>query len=844
MLPVVCSGLLFGLLTACNLQVKAQGADTLPPFIRVPAAKQYLNQMSQKGLAGQRYRLEWGVPVQAPVALLDTLAGGLRLDPAPAASDATELHLHDAQGNAYLLKPVQQLPARQLPDIYQGTIISDFAGDLASAYHPYAPLTIAPITRALGINYPAPRLVYLPSQKALGTKAEQLGNQLYYLQSLPISTGADTSTTWVSTSRLLELLERNNQNQVDAQAYVRLRLLDLLLGITTRNEDGWRWLAQPGTGGTVYSPLADGYESAFALYEGKLMTIAKMFAPIGHLVPFERQLPDLAKANSKSLHLDRRLTSGLSEKDWQAAAAQLRQSLTDQVLQNAILQLPMEVQVLSGREILAKLKSRRNALESYAQRYYTLLARKVDVLASASSEVITLEGADDKQITVKIFPVDEQGQRTATPLYQRSFDPAETKEINLYGIGGRDQYLAEGNIDKKIKLRIIGGPQQDSLRNITRSGSIDVYDNRSNAFDYKSHSRFHLRNDVDIHRYDFDAFAFNKKGLRPMVFYNNNDRIYAGISYNYLRQGWRKFPFRQRHKAYLNYSLWQGGISTGYEGGFNQIIGRWNGLITTEFDAIRWNNFFGIGNETPPQVLDNNFHRVRSEIFNADGGLFRPLGRHHSIGITARFQTVRIRPDTARYIGKTLEQSDPLLYRTHQFAGGRLTYSFQKLNDPLIPTKGFLFNASATYLRNIKSSDREIMNYATNLQWYVPLGRRWVWSALGGMMTVTGQPEFYQLASIGGSATLRGFRRERFWGKTAGFSQNEVMYLIPYRSYWFNGTLGLYGLFDAGRIWQPGETSDRLHTGYGAGLMIAPFHKIRVEIAYARSAERGMIHIG
>ena len=55
---------------------------------------------------------------------------------------------------------------------------------------------------------------------------------------------------------------------------------------------------------------------------------------------------------------------------------------------------------------------------------------------------------------------------------------------------------------------------------------------------------------------------------------------------------------------------------------------------------------------------------------------------------------------------------------------------------------------------------------------------------------------------------------------------------------------GFFGLFDAGRIWQPGETSDLLHKSVGAGLIISPYHKLRVSLAFAKSEERGMIHVG
>lgn len=831
------------LLITGNLLQAQPATDSLPPTIQAAAAAHYLPLLAQKKLVGERYRLDWALPVQAPVARLDTLNGGLKLYAVSNAVQQPTIIFSNPSGRAVTLKPVQYAPARALPDIYQGTMVSDFAADLGSAYQPYAPLTVGPMTKAAGLPLQPVQLVYLPRQQSISNFPAQLLNRLYFVQALPVPAGADTTSTWVSTERLLQLAEKDNRNQPDAVAYLKYRLLDMLLGIGTREEESWRWMAQTADGKTTYLPVPNGYEGAYPRFDGRLLTIAKIVAPIKHQVSFDRQMPDPGKLNERSIHLDRRLTAGLSTADWQRIAGQVKASITDAVLQEAINQLPPEVQTISGRSILANLKSRRNVLDSYAKKYYQLLAQNADVIASRAPEQVRIAGTAGKGLQVSIYPLDETGRASATPFFNRTFTPSETREVNLYGVGGSDQFLADGDIDKKIKLRIIGGPQKDSLRNRTRSGNIDVYDSRANTYAYGGHSRYHLSDETDVHQYDFDAFAFNKQGLSPMLFYSNNDRIYVGLAYKNIKQGFRKTPFAQQHKAYLNYSLWQGGVSTGYEGIFNQIIGRWNGLLSAEYDAIRWNNFLGIGNETPPQVADNDFYRVRSEVVNADAGLFRPLGRHHSVGLSARFQSVNIRTDRDRFVAKEMA-SDPLLFRTHYFGGGRITYGFVYLNNPLVPTKGIQFNTSAGYLRNLKETTKEISTFNGNLQVYLPLAKRWVLRTGGGGQTVSGQPEFYQLSSIGGSATLRGFRRERFWGKTAAYTQNEVMYVVPFHSYWFNGPVGLFGLFDAGRVWQPGENSNTIHTGYGLGLMLVPFNKIRVELAYARSAERGMLHIG
>ncbi len=58
-----------------------------------------------------------------------------------------------------------------------------------------------------------------------------------------------------------------------------------------------------------------------------------------------------------------------------------------------------------------------------------------------------------------------------------------------------------------------------------------------------------------------------------------------------------------------------------------------------------------------------------------------------------------------------------------------------------------------------------------------------------------------------------------------------------------NGKIGLLTFFDNGRVWQPGEISDEWHTGYGFGLMLAPFNKISVTASYGISKENNMLHL-
>ena len=108
--------------------------------------------------------------------------------------------------------------------------------------------------------------------------------------------------------------------------------------------------------------------------------------------------------------------------------------------------------------------------------------------------------------------------------------------------------------------------------------------------------------------------------------------------------------------------------------------------------------------------------------------------------------------------------------------------------------------------------------------------------------TVSGNPPFYELNKLGGGSTLRGYSRYRFYGNTSFYNQNELQWNINVRSWFMNGKIGLLTFFDNGRVWQPGEVSRIWHTGYGFGIMIAPFNKLSFTASYGITKESTQLH--
>ena len=136
-------------------------------------------------------------------------------------------------------------------------------------------------------------------------------------------------------------------------------------------------------------------------------------------------------------------------------AKDLRESLTDDVIEKAIKKMPPEVYPISGLWITEKLKSRRDHLQDWAGIYYRFLARHVDIPGSAGPEVFEINRISDDETSVNIYARDKDGRRADTPFYSRLFKNDETSEIRLFGIAGNDVFTVSGKVDDGLRVRMI-----------------------------------------------------------------------------------------------------------------------------------------------------------------------------------------------------------------------------------------------------------------------------------------------------------------------------------------------------------------------------------------------------
>jgi len=833
--------LLLGMgLISLNVPGIPQTPDTLmePGYRVVVAGKQYKRNSLHQFLWGKHYRKDWTTPVKVRIINLDTVNGGLTAYEKGGGRQTKTLRLRNAAGKEYVLRSIDKSFGKALPDIYRGMFIEDIIDDQASIAQPYAAITISGMAEAARIYHTKPVIVYVPAQKALGEFSDDFGNDLYLFEQRPDENWEEAanfanSKKIVGTEKMLENIFEDNDNRADQLGFVRARLFDMFIGDWGRHEDQWRWAEIEDGDKKIYKPIPRDRDQVYTLFDGVMLKLAISAAGVDHLESFGTDIKNVASYNFPARNLDRQIANEPSKEQWLKIAEELKLLLTDAVIEASVRELPPEVFSNSGQAIITKLKARRDRLSEFASEYYMFLAKEVEIVGTHDSEYFQIRSLSGNETEVNVFDLNKEGKPKKNPFYSRKFKSDETREIRIYGLSGNDQYEIENNTGSIIKTRIIGGPGNDTYISKSASDRVSIYDNSENDFSNLTGSKKRLSDNPFIHLYTYNGFNYDKKGMGVILSYNTEDHIHAGLKYTIEKQQWRKYPFGHRQEFAARYSISERAFSFGYEGIFTELIGKWNLHLDAQYDFVRRTNFFGIGNETKMVTTDRPYHRVRSKVFYAGVGLERTLYHYHHAAITAFYQTIEVLNDPGIFL--TEQTPKYLAFSPTHFGGVKLDYYYQKLDDVVVPMKGFRFGANINFTQNLEQPDSAVTNYSAVMNIYIPLSKSFVIALKTGGATITGKPEFYQLNKLSGSKTLRGFRKYRFYGRSMFYNQAELQFIRPVKSYLFSGKAGLIGLYDIGRVWQPGEISTTWHYGYGGGVMLAPFNKFSISFFYGFS---------
>ena len=178
---------------------------------------------------GKHYRYLYGLEIDAPTVLLDTLYGGLTVERAGGGHQTQSLRLVDADDREYNMRALAKDPFAFLKssgyddldaqEYFKGTIPAKLIEDFYTASHPYGAFAIPRLAGAADLNHTHPKVFYVPKQKTLGDFNETHGDRLYMIVEKPDDDFNGThmfgfNEDVESTADLFEKIREDEKNQI------------------------------------------------------------------------------------------------------------------------------------------------------------------------------------------------------------------------------------------------------------------------------------------------------------------------------------------------------------------------------------------------------------------------------------------------------------------------------------------------------------------------------------------------------------------------------------------------------------------------------------------------------
>lgn len=804
----------------------------------------------KRWILGNNYRKEWATPVHLKVFDLRKEKGGFTIESLGGGKQTTSLRLKDKKGKEWTLRSVNKNPEKAVPENLRGSIAQDIVQDMISASHPYAALAIPKMSEAVEVVTPAPTFYFVPDDPAFGIYRSRVANSVFLLEERePTVDATDTK----STPKVINKIYEDNDDRIDQPQVLRARLLDMVIGDWDRHFDQWRWGTRDTGKGKVYYAVPRDRDQAFFNSDGKLVKfISKNLFP--YLKGFNKGIDNVNWYNWEEKDFDRIFLNRLDRNAWASIIDTFQHKLTDSIIREAVKQMPPEIFAIDGEQMIDILKHRRDTLSTQAMKYYEFLSREVKVVGTNEREVFDVTAKGDS-LQVKVFKRKKENQRDTTVLmYQRYFDANTTKEIHLYGLNNDDEFKIDPNAQSKILVRMIGGKGSDTFH-IQGNVPNRLYDLDSGATHISSSNRSRILTSNDPHVNDFSPVGYQYdiwRFPRINIGINGEDGLMAGIGFMKRTFGFRKEPFSTEQRFSTLFALNRGSYRLKYQGIFNHVIGKTDLLVNADMANPVLNNFYGFGNET---VFDPSkgvpFYQVRYKYLETSV-LFRKRFNslfHVSVGPTFFHYWDRFENNEGKILGKPslVGLDSNSVYALKTYLGGKANIWINNLDNVLLPTRGIQWNTEFTSLGTLSKASKPFTSITSDMVVHAALtdpAKFVVVVRAGAGHIFSKNFEYFQALNLGANNYLRGFRKDRFSGRSLVYSGLEMrVKLFESKSYVFPGAFGVIGFSETGRVWFDEETSKKWHHSYGGGLYYAAYNFVLISATMSYSREESLFNL-
>ncbi|APA63900.1 metallophosphoesterase [Maribacter sp. 1_2014MBL_MicDiv] len=816
-----------------------------------------------KGIWGERYRKYYGTKVKVPTVRLDSLMGGLEPVKKGGGHQSKSLRLRAKDGREYVMRALKKsaelyLQSMAFQDQYvlddlKETYTQELLQDFYTGSHPYAPFTTARLSDAVGIYHTNPVLYYVPKQPALKEYNDSFGDELYMIEEHTGDGHGDLasfgySNDLKSTDGMLEDLRDDEKYEVDKDLYLRARLFDMVLGDWDRHVDQWRWaeFKDEKKDKVVYRPVPRDRDQVYSkMGDGALMNIATRIIPGLRLMEgFNEEIRSVKGFNSSPMTyvLDLTLLGETEKSQWLAQAKYLQENLKESDIDEAFKAFPEEVRDETVNEIKQRLLARLSHIQETANEYYKILNKYAVVAGTDKDDWFEINRLNDTETEVKVFRNIEDKKKRL--FYYKIFSSDDTKELWVFGLDDDDIFEVRNPSNfTGVKVRIIGGHNNDIYR-VDNGKNVALYDFKSkkNTFEKTSGAKVKLSDDYELNTYQPLKLRNSFNQIIPTIGFNPDDGVRIGFLNTYTYNGFRQNPFTQQHTIGASYYFATSGFDVKYQGEFAHVFENWNAELKARFTSPNFAvNFFGFGNDTEnfDDDLGLDFNRVKlRQIDFLPSLVWRgQLGAKVKLGLS--YENISVEETNDRFINTFYQQNGE--ETNSDFVGAHATYTYENRDNEAFPTLGMGTSLEAGYKENLSKEGGSFGYIIPSLSFdykLIPSGRLVLATKWKAHFNLGDEYEFYQAASIGGIDGLRGFRNQRFTGKTSYYQNTDIRFsLAKKRTRLLPTAMGLFGGFDYGRVWMPEMSSGRWHTSYGGGFFLNASDIISVNTAIFASED-------
>ncbi|WP_036155067.1 type 1 glutamine amidotransferase family protein [Maribacter forsetii] len=360
----------------------------------VAASTLYEGNNLKNVMQGEQYRKAWSTPVSVPILYLNDISGSVKVLEEGGGKQTHSLKLQKDDGTLMTLRSVSKDPSPLVPKVAKTLGIENIVVDGISAQHPYAALVVAKLSEKAKILNTKPKLVFVPKQEQLSDYNIKYGNRLFLLEY-----ETKGNANWLNIKNVDSLMDTDDLQElkikyptrvsINASSLVRARLFDLLIGDWDRHAKQWGWAIEHVGDSINVIPLPCDRDNAFFNLEGVLPTIISNNAFLPEVQSFEKEIDFLSGLISPfDIYFMRDIPQSVFEEE----AKKLQQLLTDEAIASSFSVWPDEIYKLDGKELITKIKSRRDHLVAYAILFQQDLVE---------SEALTksLKGSEDVKMT-------------------------------------------------------------------------------------------------------------------------------------------------------------------------------------------------------------------------------------------------------------------------------------------------------------------------------------------------------------------------------------------------------------------------------------------------------------